>query len=116
MDKVSLGQKIRIEREKLHLTQENLAEDLDVTASYIGQIERGKKGITLDNLIALAKRFGITIDFLLSGSVPMQEDSMYHIWSQLMADKTEKEKLLAIELVRTLFKHLKEDSAPDARR
>ena len=41
MDYIALGQRIREERLKLNLTQEKLAEDVGVSTTYIGQIERG---------------------------------------------------------------------------
>ena len=40
MDYQALGKRIREERLKLHLTQEKLAEDIGVSNTYIGLIER----------------------------------------------------------------------------
>lgn len=36
MDYIALGKRIREERCKLNLTQEKLAEDVDLTPAYIG--------------------------------------------------------------------------------
>ena len=42
MDYIYLGKRIREERLKKHLTQEQLAEYSDISLSYMGQIERGE--------------------------------------------------------------------------
>ena len=71
MDYIALGRRIREERLKMNLTQEKLAEDIDISTAYVGQIERGDRNLTLDKLVLIAKRLGVTIDYLLSDSVPV---------------------------------------------
>ena len=43
MDKITMGDRIRDVRKKRDLTQEQLAEKLDITISYVSEIERGLK-------------------------------------------------------------------------
>lgn len=62
MEQQALGRRIREERLKLNLTQEKLAEDVNLSMAYIGQIERGERSLTLDNLIAVANRLGVTVE------------------------------------------------------
>ncbi len=45
-----IGQRIRAYRQKLGYTQEDLAEKADVHHTYIGQIERGEKNLTIITL------------------------------------------------------------------
>ena len=61
MEQQALGKRIREERLKLNLTQERLAEDVNLSTAYIGQIERGERSLTLENLVAVANRLGVTI-------------------------------------------------------
>ena len=58
MEQKTLGGRIREERLKLNLTQEKLAEDVNLSMAYIGQVERGERSLTLDNLVAVANRLG----------------------------------------------------------
>jgi transcriptional regulator with XRE-family HTH domain len=51
----TLGAKIRAKREKLCLSQEDLAEKADLTRNYIGDIERAEKKVRLDTLAKIAK-------------------------------------------------------------
>lgn len=110
MEQQSLGKRIREERLKLNLTQERLAEDVKLSAAYIGQVERGERSLTLDNLIAVAKRLGVTIDYLLSDSVVSENDGEYKLWSQLMSGRTTSQKALAINMVKLMFGYIDNDS------
>ncbi|MBI1923317.1 helix-turn-helix domain-containing protein [Candidatus Poribacteria bacterium] len=60
-----LGEKIRKLRKSARLTQEKLAEKADLSAYYIGQIERGEALPSLVVLQEIAKAFGLTLSQLL---------------------------------------------------
>lgn len=106
----ALGKHIREERLKLNLTQEKLAEDVNLSTAYIGQIERGERSLTLENLAAVANRLGVTIDYLLSDSIVPDSDGQYQLWCQLMNGRTEGQKALAINMVTLMFNYLDENS------
>ena len=109
----TLGRRIREERLKLNLTQEKLAEDVNLSMAYIGQIERGERSLTLDNLVAVANRLGVTVDYLLSDSVIPDEDIEYLILRQLLAGRTESQRALAVNMVKLMFRYLDENSFQD---
>ena len=110
MDYIALGQRIRQERLKLNLTQEKLAEDVGLSTTYIGQVERGERSLTLGKLVLIVNRFGVTVDYLLSDSMEPENDSQYRLWSQLMDGRTEDEKALAVNMVKLMFSYLDEQS------
>jgi transcriptional regulator with XRE-family HTH domain len=58
---IKFGQKIREERAKLGLSQEELASRAGVHRTYIGMIERAEKNITLENIEKIAKALKISI-------------------------------------------------------
>ncbi|MEK4508956.1 hypothetical protein BSK66_12405 [Paenibacillus odorifer] len=60
------GQRIRALREKLGLTQEQLAERADLHPNYIGQIERGLKNVSLENIQKIANGLRIELHQLFS--------------------------------------------------
>ena len=101
-----IGKRIREERLRLNLTQERLAEDVSLSMAYIGQVERGDRSLTLENLIIVAKRLGVTVDYLLSDCISPKEDDEYRLWSQLMNDRTQEQKMLAINMVNLMFRYL----------
>ena len=103
MDYHALGKRIREERLRLNLTQEKLAEEVGVSTAYIGQIERGERSLTLDKLVKVVNRLGVTIDFLLADYVVATDDHSINLLIQLMHDRTAEEKTLAINLRKVLF-------------
>lgn len=59
------GQRVKDERLKQGLSQENLAIKAGVHRTYIGMIERAEKNITLINIEKIAKALGMSISDLL---------------------------------------------------
>lgn len=55
------GQKVREERLKLGLSQEELASRANLHRTYIGMIERAEKNITLSNIEKVARALGVDI-------------------------------------------------------
>ena len=62
-----IGTRIRIAREAAGLTQERLAELVDVKTQHISDIERGKKGTTVQSLKRICNELHITSDYLIFG-------------------------------------------------
>ena len=58
---VKFGQRVREERLKAGLSQEQLAADAGLHRTYIGMIERAEKNLTLGNIDKIAKALGLTI-------------------------------------------------------
>ena len=65
MNLKAVGTRIKMEREKQHLTQENLAAMVDLSATHISVIERGVKSPKLDTFVAIANALNISADELL---------------------------------------------------
>lgn len=63
---MKLGEKISTLRRKQGLSQEELAVRLNVTRQAVSKWETGTSVPELETLVALAKIFGVTTDYLLS--------------------------------------------------
>jgi XRE family transcriptional regulator, regulator of sulfur utilization len=50
-----IGEAIRHYRKQENLTQEKLAERVDLNPKYIGEVERGEKIISIEALLRIAK-------------------------------------------------------------
>ena len=61
----SIGKKIRKYRKERGMTQEELAEKLDLGINYVGALERAEKNLTVTNLINIANVLGVGITELL---------------------------------------------------
>lgn len=60
------GKRVREERLKKGLSQEEFAELAELHRTYIGMIERGEKNITLKNIEKIARALEISLDKLMS--------------------------------------------------
>lgn len=60
--------RIRKAREDLGYTREKFAEKLDVSVSYLAELERGRTGISVKMLIKVCKILGLSADYVLFGS------------------------------------------------
>lgn len=59
--------RIRRAREDLGYTREQFAEKLDVSVSYLAELERGRTGISVKMLVKVANVLGLSTDYILFG-------------------------------------------------
>ena len=82
----SIGKKIRNYRKERGMTQEELAEKLDLSINYVGALERAEKNLTLANLINIANALDVTADMLLCDEIK----NGYKIKASMITEKIEK--------------------------
>lgn len=100
MDYSKLGERIREERLKRHLTQEKLAEAVDISTTYMGQIERGEKSLTLDTLVKITNNFDVTADYLMRDSLSAYRLEDHEEWNRLLDGRTTEEKRILMDVVK----------------
>jgi transcriptional regulator with XRE-family HTH domain len=59
--KIRFGVVLRAAREDLKLSQEDLAEAAGLHRTYIGQVERGERNISVDNMERLAEAVNVPL-------------------------------------------------------
>ncbi len=98
---VSLGRQIAKFRKNRGLKQEELAEMVSLSTSYISAIERGVKNPTLENFIAIANVLKVSSDELLSEELEVRFDiQMTQLGAMLeKLDDNEKERILHVVAV-----------------
>ena len=109
MDYKWLGKRIREERLKLNLTQAQLAESIDISDTYMGAIERGERSLTLDTLVRLVNRLGVTVDYMLSDAVSGHDINLIEQFKQIIDGQSMERKQMAIGILRTVFSYLDKD-------
>ena len=105
MDYKGLGERIREERLRLHLTQAQLAEAVDISDTYMGAIERGDRSLTLDTLVRLVNRLGVTVDYLLADSVSDSDTNIMEQFKQIIDQQPLDRKQMAINVLRPIFSY-----------
>ena len=61
----AFGERVRARQRALNLTLEDLAERADLNWSYIAQVERGIRNVSIDNMAALADGLNVELRDLL---------------------------------------------------
>ena len=67
-ENVQIGLRVKQAREAAGLTQERLAELVDVTAQYLSSVERGAVGLSVPVLSRLCSVLLVSCDFILTGN------------------------------------------------
>ena len=63
-----LSKRLKLEREKLHISQNKLSKKINVSQQTIGSWETSRTEPSYDNLQKLSKLFNVSIDYLLGYS------------------------------------------------
>ena len=71
---IKMGDRIAYRRKELKMTQEELAEKLDVSIPMISNLEQGKKAIRPENLAKLCSILDLSADYILTGKVITKND------------------------------------------
>ena len=75
--------RIRKAREDMGYTRERFAEKLDVSVSYLAELERGRTGISVKLLTKVCGVLGLSADYVLFGSQrnedALRAEKLHHI-------------------------------------
>lgn len=66
-DDIEIGERLRGIRESMHMTREKFSEKIDITDSFLGQIERGERSLSVRTLRKVVRYTGVSSDYLLFG-------------------------------------------------
>lgn len=72
-----MGMRIKQCRKAKKLTQEQLAEYVDISPHYLYEIERGTKAVSLPILADIAVTLQTSLDYLILGTNPNQVEYSY---------------------------------------
>ena len=61
------GARVRARRQELGKSQEQLARDAGLHWTFVGQVERGQRNLTLHNILKLAAGLGVDAGKLVAG-------------------------------------------------
>ena len=73
---IQIGEQIKAAREQARLTQEQLAERIDVSAQYVSDLERGVVGLSILTLKKVCFSLGVSSDQILFGTRPENDFSL----------------------------------------
>jgi len=80
-----IGKRIRRFRMSRNITQEELAFQIDTSAAYISNIERGKKKASLQKLCEISEILGVTVNDLIYNSAERTPDTGSKEFAELLS-------------------------------
>jgi transcriptional regulator with XRE-family HTH domain len=72
---MQIGRHLRTARRALQLTQQQLADEANISPQYVSKIEGEEGEPSLEVLLALSKALGVSINYLLTGRETMKFDA-----------------------------------------
>ena len=69
VDYVAMGRRMKLKRREKKMSQEEMAKAVQISMSFYGNIERGKRIPSIDTLVAIANVLDVGTDYLPAESV-----------------------------------------------
>ena len=112
MNYFDIGQRVRRYRKAQNLSQEQLAEKIDISVTHMSHIETGNTKLSLPVLVALARELDVRTDDLLFDSPSCKDASLQELASVLESCSPTETRILvdiATAAKKSLDKHHQSD-------
>ena len=67
-DRLAAGDRLRLKRTLLEMTQDEMAEKIGRATKYYADIERGNCGMSIETLLALSETLNMSLDYIILGT------------------------------------------------
>lgn len=102
LDYRAIGRRIKKERKEQKITQQELAEKVDVCTSHISNIEQGKKPLSLPTLIAICNALNVTADKFLIENYEQNDELLKNEILQYLVSEDKQQLDLTIRVAETI--------------
>lgn len=102
---IEIGKRIKEKRLENNLTQEKLSELVDVSPSYISEIERGTSISSLSAIVKIAEVLNVNLEYLVNGIIVRNIDSSF---TEIVENIPVKNRIIYINICKNIADALKE--------
>ena len=102
MNNELIGKKIRMAREEKGITQEELAEKMDLSVSFLCQVECGKKKFSLKRLVEVSNILEKPINYFIEGYEIKNNGTVNEIVTVFSKMSNSKQKL-SLQIIKVLY-------------
>ena len=108
IDYKQAGQRIRAQRKRLGITQEELSEKIHKTPSFYSQIETGSRKAGINTFVSISQELSISLDYILGNTsdellIGGFDDIEYKIFHRLKSFSA-KEKEFVLDIIKSMEK------------
>ncbi len=80
--KRQLGKRISKIRKDLNMNKEQFAKLIGISGQYLGTVENGVNGLSLEKIITLCKKTNVSADYLLFGKKNITDENLKKLFSR----------------------------------
>ncbi len=102
LDYTIIGERLKKARTEKNLTQEKLAEKLDVSIAFLSRIERGNSHISLKRLSQVCDILGVTEGYILNGASSTSDNYLDSEFNELLNNATPKAQKLIYKVAKVI--------------
>jgi transcriptional regulator with XRE-family HTH domain len=101
-DQIAFGKNIRAARDSANSSREVVAERAEITAEYLGEVERGEKWPTLKVISSIARAIGVSPEVFFNfdnheAGAPLEQVQ------QALAKRTAEQQKQALRVIKAMF-------------
>ena len=109
LDYKAIGKRIKIARIKADLTQEMLAEKIELSPTHLSNIETGTTRVSLATIVSIANGLDITVDDILCDNVVKARVQFEEDIAEILDDCDEYEIRIIKDMAAALKESLRKD-------
>lgn len=110
LDYSIIGERLKKARLEMKMTQENLAEKLNVSVAYVSRIECGTTKLNLKRLSELCRILNIDEGIILNGSSVESENYLTDEFSSLLKNCSQETQKLIYDIAKVVIQDAKKDN------
>lgn len=103
LDKIMIGSRVRTIRESMPMSREQFAELINMSVSFLSQIERGNKLMSIEKLMDISKKTGYSTDYILFGD--KSKSNYVHRISRMLQDCSNDVAEIAYEVICPIMRY-----------
>ncbi|WP_195269447.1 helix-turn-helix transcriptional regulator [Eubacterium sp. 1001713B170207_170306_E7] len=100
-----IGNRIKKQRKKLKITQEQMSADINITIPFLSKIENGKTNFSLDILAEIADYLKIDVSYILSGAISTTPNYLLPQLTEEYVKMTPSQKELLLDIAKSINKN-----------
>lgn len=85
--KITIGKRVTKIRNNMNMTKKDFAKLIGMKEQYLGSVESGQKGLTIEKAIMICNKTGVSADYLLLGVNNIIKEQIKKEFSYYTADQ-----------------------------
>lgn len=102
-EKVEIGERIKLIRKNLGLSQREFAEKINMKTQYLSNVEKGVSGLTIEKVKCICGIANVSADYIIFGSDSLAINSLKETFSQYKDEDINK----AFEILKEIVEFFK---------